>query len=245
MKRRRLLFLLAPFLPIFFSFPHAAFAALSFDGTTQGGGYVSLATSSLTTSNSNDVIVAYALTIGTSLAISDVAGLTWHSRAATSTTGGGLLEEWYAIAPSPLSNDVITVTTNNNYEEFNAFGVSGANTSSPFDPGGPVTGTSTDTDLISTTNSNTMVIAAFSYGNAPPDASAGFNLIYSQDFLASEYGLFSSPQTDLSITNDQGNTQGSIVDALQAASGGEGSPTGRIIRLFGGLHIFGGVHLEP
>jgi hypothetical protein len=112
--------------------------------------------------------------------------------------------------------------------------------SSPFDPGGPVTRTTTDTDVISTTNADTMVIAGFGYGNAPPGASTGFNLIYSMGGLMSEYELFSSPQTNLNVTNDQSFTKGSIVDAVAI----QPAPAGRIIRLIGGARLIGGVRLQ-
>ena len=60
-----------------------------------------------------------------------LAGLTWIKRAATG--GGSDIEEWYAIAASPLVADTITVTqTSANFLEVVAFGWSGANTSSPF-----------------------------------------------------------------------------------------------------------------
>ena len=212
------------------------------DGKAENSAFSNSVAATLTTSKPDDVIIVFANTTNSFTGISDTAGLTWNERAIGGPAGGGnfITEEWYAIAPSSLSGDAITVTELNGYASLDAFGISGANTSSPFDSGGPVTGTTTDTDVISTTNANDMLIAGFGYGNASPDPSAGFTLLYSENYLMSEYAIVSSTQTNLSVNNDQGYTQGSIVDAIKAATS---QPTGRIIRLTGRIILIGGVRL--
>ena len=111
-----------------------------------GGQSSSTPTVTLTTTNSNDVVILIVETYGGSETtaaptVASVAGggLTWHFRAGISQAGGfaqDRLEEWYAVAASPLSSVTITATLSfsTNYANLNAFGVSGSNTASPFDP---------------------------------------------------------------------------------------------------------------
>jgi hypothetical protein len=66
--------------------------------------------------------------------ISDTASLTWNNYYTTNVDGNAL-SVWWALATSPLSSDVITVTTGGaGVGDSQAFGVAGANTTTPFDP---------------------------------------------------------------------------------------------------------------
>ena len=90
----------------------------------------------MTTANANDVIILNIAENGTTVSsVSDTAGLTWHQEAVAGT-GPYLIYQYYAIAPTALSADAITVnfTGSSYFADLNAFGISGANTSSPFDP---------------------------------------------------------------------------------------------------------------
>ena len=76
--------------------------------------------------------------VGGSFSVSDTAGLAFLPRTAPVAIGGGqFIQTWYAIATTPLSSDSISVRTSLTGETWYgviAFGVSGANTASPFDP---------------------------------------------------------------------------------------------------------------
>jgi hypothetical protein len=76
--------------------------------------------------------------LGGSFSVKDSVGLAFQARTAQVSIGGGqFIQEWYAVAPSVLVNDVISVTSTISGETWYgvvAFGVSGANTASPFDP---------------------------------------------------------------------------------------------------------------
>ncbi len=115
----------------------------------------------LSTSSPNDVIIAYiSYESGTYndqshvVSVTDSAGLTWHRRSMTTlaanSSGEGIeyddLEVWYAIAPEPLSGDLINATFNGTMDdgEFIAFGVSDANIASPWDPNPSLPSTAND-----------------------------------------------------------------------------------------------------
>jgi hypothetical protein len=107
---------------------------------------VSFTIASLTTANSNDVIILSIVTNGPSAvsvtSISDsLDDVAWQTspRAIVSTCTGdqnSTLIEWYGIANTTLTNDVITVqlTTIPISASGIAFGVAGADTVTPFDP---------------------------------------------------------------------------------------------------------------
>ena len=109
------------------------------DGSAIGGGSeASSYTVTLSTSSSPDVIIAFVTTyVGSSpISVSGISSshLTFVKRVLASNTGNENLEEWYAIASSPLSNEVITITLGAaGYSTASIFGISGANVASPFD----------------------------------------------------------------------------------------------------------------
>ncbi len=132
------------------------------DGSVASGQWSStnsVTTGSVSTTHSNDVIVlaVSAGTASTSAAatvssVTDTGGLSWTRQARVTGPGSasgeyGGAEIWYALAPSALSGDKVTIT----YSSANAvddgtyylFGLSGANTTTPFDPNAslPASGT--------------------------------------------------------------------------------------------------------
>jgi hypothetical protein len=149
------------------------------DGTASnyntGGSSVAL---SLTTTNAADVIIVFVTYLkgssGGNVTISDTAGLTWTLRTSVSQSYGSsglenIISEFYAVTTSVLTNDTITVSGSSGNNFFaEAFGINGANTSSPFDPNNSLVGeytsyaaevTSLSTALISTTDTNTMLLS--------------------------------------------------------------------------------------
>ena len=188
-------------------------------------------TVTLTTHKSHDVIIVFASAISTPegsdnappavAGIIDSSGsLVFNQRASYVTVvpdhGNDRIseEEWYAVAASPLSSDLIKVTLSSNTQELSiiGFAVSGANASSPFDPNlpGPV-GVSGQTQggisaAISTVCSNDLVIGAAVTVNPTLGAGTGYTLIASdnggslaQD-AAAEYAIVSSLQRGLPVT---------------------------------------------
>ncbi len=157
----------------------------------------------LTTANANDVIILDIVQNGTTVnTISDTADLTWNLRAVAGT-GSDTIYEYYAIAPNVLSADAITVnfTGTASYVDLNAFGISGANTSSPFGTSAPVTAT-TSTGALTTSNANDFVFAGYRFASdATPGAGSSWTAINAgSGYYLSEYQVVSAPQTGLVAT---------------------------------------------
>lgn len=110
-----------------------------------GGVGITSGTVTLTTTQPDDVIVINILSggffnRGFPTSITDTAGLTWKKRSHRQFTNDGSnlpqfsLDTWWAHAPTALSGDVITVhTPATGLIAIEAFGVSGANFTTPWD----------------------------------------------------------------------------------------------------------------
>jgi FecR protein len=175
----------------------------------------------LTTSNANDVIIVDIALNGTTVSsVTDTAGLQWHLRAVAGTANQPIYE-YYAIAPNALSADVIAVSfvSTATYVDMNAFGVSGANTSSPFDGNASVPASTTSTGSITTSNADDFIFAGYRFGlNATPTVGSGWTAINaSGDYYLSEYQIVSTTQAGLVATASSADENGGIVDAIQAA----------------------------
>lgn len=213
----------------------SAYAAPALDGSgmvadTANSGTVS----GLSTSNADDLIYVAALIRGdatvTSVTNSGTA-LTWTQRGAVSDGTNERVETWWAVAPTASSRDITVSFSANTIFIVIAFGISGANTADPFDPGlsSPVTGTGSGTAqsvTLSTVNPNDFLIGAVavrvSSGTAPdPSAGSGFTTIYSTDRStlggAAEYKRVMSPQTSTTIdfSTTSSVTWAMIGDAVQ------------------------------
>ena len=235
--------------------PRSTFSTLSIDGTpnTNTATGASTITVPLTTSLTNDIIVVdvhneVPTSNGAGVTVQSVTapGLTFAERSSLSEAGTEYteyddLERWWALATSTFSG-TITVTFNAAIDDASvvAYGVHGANTSSPWDADGPFTyyyyadpsGSVTPTiSSVSTAAANTMLLAAASNGNelggADQTAGSGYTLIgttftdggVDASSIGSEYQVFSSPQSN--ITVPFGSTYNKdfemIVDAIRAA----------------------------
>jgi hypothetical protein len=160
--------------------------APALDGSTTGlwTSGSTFATASLSTAKANDVIVLSIDTYssGSSVTVSSVSDslgkIAWQGSARSSfVVCSGTQEathiEWYGVAATVVSSDVITVTLSSAPTAASAiaFGVSGADTTTPFDPasGLPQTAVSTCTaagaaptvSSVSTVADNDFVFAAF------------------------------------------------------------------------------------
>lgn len=206
-----------------------AWATLSIDGTVTGATVVANANAiTLSTSDSNDVIVIYASNgsnNGCVTGVSDVGGanLTWTKRKSQIFNGTfSCLDEWYAVAPSPLVSDLITVSwSSTSVARATAFGIHGANNVTPFDAnvGLPASSGVGGSVTVSTSNANDMLIG-YSSGNSAAGNPAGWSAVIATGANANcGYDVVSSTQSSASITFQGSNgSQGIIIDAVQQAA---------------------------
>ncbi len=219
-------------------------SSLAPDGSASTGcGYVTSCSVKLTTASSGpDVIIVgcncYPISEASTFSVSDTAGLTFHSLAEISIGGNEFMEEWYAIAPSRLTSDTISVTSTDTGETWYgvvAFGISGANTANPFDPNPslPVGQTNTlgcPSSLpcntgVSTTNPNDFVFQiGGDTGSTLQTAGAGMTLIQATKAGEDIYGQYevlsgtTLSSATLSFGTAQGYDFGVIAVAVQAGS---------------------------
>ncbi len=220
--------------------------ALTTDGTNYNNcNSVQTCQISLTTSETNDVIILTSYETSSSIhitGISDGAGLTWHDRKTLSNSGqGGTTEEWYAIAVNPLSSDTITVTysSSSTTAGLTVFGIAGANIASPFDSNlaSPVTNTGSSSSpsvSITTKNAPDIIIGIASclgttgHGGNNPTITVGTGFTQAagasatqcaSDYAIPEYEIVSSTQSGLSVPFSLSSSQSwSIIsDAIVAA----------------------------
>lgn len=196
--------------------------ALALDGSAQSAtGANATQTITLTTTNANDIIIVAA--VG-NVSITGVSGgsLTWASRA-TEVNGTLHTTVWWALATNALNAVTITVTlASATFNTCYAFGISGANTVSPFDPNGalPVQSTSSAPSY-STTNANNFVMAIWTESSTgTPGTPSGFNIIGTNSGVFGEaaYQIVSSAQSNTTVSLPGSGTWASILDAVTAAS---------------------------
>lgn len=199
-------------------FSHSAFAVLSVDGS----GAIGTTSATITTSNSNDVVIA--IVYYTSVTTGSISGgsLTWTKRGVSNGVGLNF-DEWYAIAASPLTSAVVTPSGYTGTRTM-LFAVSGANTTTPYDPNVSLPATSsggTCSLTISTSNANDLVYSA---GGTTTSATitvpTGFStLVTGNTVFRSFYKIYSSTQSNLGISQPTGQaTSVCQVDAIQQAA---------------------------
>lgn len=181
-------------------------------GSVSGTGTIS---ATLTTTSTDDVIIAciYNEAQGHTAGPHDVSGvtgggLTWTQRSKETSTAfnGSSMEVWWAHAPSALSSTSITATFSGTTDDASiiVFGVSGANTSAPFD---------TDVSLPAKTQATASSIPSISGVSVTSAASLVFGAAGSQTFFASPGDLV-KPASAIDNTN---TAAGSGLSSLIAA----------------------------
>jgi flagellin-like protein len=225
-----------------------------FGGPTQNAPCTATTTSgsaALTTTKSNDVVVVMLSAEDTGSVLRTVSGVAATGLTFLKRSGGTIptspfsdAEVWYAIASSPLSAASITVTMTGAVDDGSivAFGVSGANTATPWDPNVslPKAGTATAASIpsvsaVSTNNANDMVlgftgVTTSSDPSFPTEtAGAGYSLVTTKlngngvggAEAAAEYKVVSSLQSSISVafgtTTDALDNWVMVGDAIQAA----------------------------
>jgi hypothetical protein len=195
---------------------------------------------SLTTFLTSDLIIVFAAAGNSNSSYSQVksvnsSGLTFTLRKqyqVISTSGWHWdLEEWYAVSNGPLSGAQITVnwlTTPTSYIVIDAFGVSGANTTSPFDPNSGVPATASGGFAsLSTSNANDMVYGLEVTDNtSTPIVGSGFSVIDTPNssYFGSEYLITNATQASrpVNFTNSNGgvaDVEAELADAVTASTG--------------------------
>lgn len=179
----------------------------------------------LTTTQSDDMIIVLAGDKGgssVSASIKDKAKLTWNLRASVSL-GPNTMREYYATTSSSLSGDVIHVTLSGSYNiDLMAFGVSGANTGSPFDPNlasSPVTATGKSklpAVAVTTSNANDLILGlVYAPGGVGVTLGSNYNVkrwLTPGDGTTHPPAGWVSPGPGCTIKNSQGNTVAVFVE---------------------------------
>ena len=200
--------------------------ALALDGSGHANATnVSSIAVTLTTSNADDVICIVVTMNGVESisSISDDAGLTWTERA-TSVADASHIEFWTAPAPSALTTDEITVTLSGSttFITVDAFGISGADTTTIFDSNVALPDTQDGSGhvTITTSNADDFLIGAYRFSVANPTEGTGWTKISGANFQLTEYKIVSATQSalDVDIGTGDGSENGGIGDAIIAAA---------------------------
>jgi len=208
---------------------------LALDGGVGSGGTcnstsVSSCSVTLTTTQSNDVIVVYCVdgTGGGTFSTPTAAGLTFTQRGTTSNLANRTQALWYAIASSPISEPITCAWTSAaSVGAVVVFGVHGANTAAPFDTNAGLPYFNANfpnpnpSCTISTSNAYDFIFTGvYSNGGAitgnPPSP---FSSIATNVNMGASYEVVAATQTNLTI---QWSTSGSprvawMCDAIVAA----------------------------
>jgi hypothetical protein len=172
-------------------------APISIDGASPAASArdnQSWVTTTISTTGSSDVVILYGSvetgTLVNVLHIKDTQGLDWKARTSSPIFYGkpsyAEFFEYYAITSTPLSGDIVNVTISQPQNfTVKLFGISGANTNSPFDPGLPEPaparssgGNANPKVLITTSNPDDLIIGlAFISGGPIITPESSFNCI--------------------------------------------------------------------
>lgn len=196
----------------------------------------------VTTTSANDIIILVVSsengTVRTVSTVTDVAGLTWAKRSGR-TTSTVDLEVWWALSTGALSADTITVTLSGATDDASliAYGVSGANTASPWDANVSLPATSSASNPpsvggVSTSSANAMILGFCGDDKTTTQTSgAGYTLIATRlngggiqaSSVASEDQVVSATQSGITVAFGSLTSSGdsvAIADALVQASAG-------------------------
>lgn len=196
--------------------------ALALDGSGHIGTAVGTSTTvNLTTSVANDVIIVV-VTVNdvtvSSVTASNISGLTLRKRQAISG-GGFYIEEWYGVASGTLSSETITINFSGttSLATIDAFGISGADTSTIFDSNGALPdGQTTSHCSITTSNADDFLIGCYRLAGTTPTEGTGWTKISGADYQLTEYKIVSATQSaiDVPIGTGDGGQNAGIGDAV-------------------------------
>jgi hypothetical protein len=190
--------------------------ALDPSGPANNSGGTTTQTLTISTTLPNNIIIVMGEVNDVTVSNVSSSGLIWN-QFAVATLGITTIYGWWALAASPLSSHVITVTFSgtSSFSIATAFAVNGAKTSAPFDVNGALPYQGGIGGTLTTTASNTMLIAALN----PVDGSAqsGWPMVSgggTSSFWLCETKIVSSPQTATAIPSASGNPSVMIGHAI-------------------------------
>lgn len=202
----------------------------------------------LSTASPNDIIVVIvadenpsAVEKVTSISSANLPSGSWHERSNLTqyTTYPSYssytdMEVWWAYAPNKLSSETITATLSGSIDDgaIIAFGVSGANTTAPWDtnaglPNAVIGNSLTPSVTVSTTARNTIILGIDSTGSYTAlTPGAGYTQIQYvanngatyYEYAIAEYAMATSPQTGIAVdvTASASNPWFMVGDAIRA-----------------------------
>lgn len=190
--------------------------SLSLDGTPVAAGQSSTTitlTGFTTTAGSGEIVVCI-LSNAASVVSVTATGLTFTARNAYSGGFGFSIGAVYTAPYTTNFSGTITVTlASATGGRGVVFAVGGANTSTPFDSGGPQNNNGTGAPSITTTNANDFVYTSTNTSLTTTTAGTGWTLISSAGGMLVEYQIVSATGT-YTTTIGGGTLQGSIIDAI-------------------------------
>lgn len=206
--------------------------SIALDGSAHGNSAsASSLAVSLTTANANDLIFVAVTDNGDVVTGVTATGLTFSNlingvAARADVSSSAKLSVWWALAATALTALSITVTTTNTqFLTVDAFGVSGADTVTPFDTNAasPTIDSTAPADpsAITTDAVNTMLVnVARMSGTANPTQGTGNTNISGANFQIVQYRIVTAPQTGFSLAlgTGAGDSNGSISFAIRQAS---------------------------
>lgn len=211
-------------------------AAPAIDGTSGwtccGTGTSASLSLTLSTSNTQDAIFLVIGTLGQGfgVTVTDTAGLVWQKRAQVidPIEHQNRQEEWFASSAAKLTSDTITITMQPGINFTSvagvAFGVSGAQFPTPFDPlfNWPTVSTAGGTMSVSTLGTDDLIFAHYdTHDCSSPTPGAGWTPVVSPTgtFNLVQYKTFAAAQTNLPIPASGCTLHNGIAEALVAPDG--------------------------
>lgn len=198
--------------------PAAGSNLITLDGTSARSDATSTtATPTLTTTHAGDFILVFSQSNSSlTSTVADVAGLTWTKRASVSP-GSGHSEEWWAVAPSPLTADVITVTyAGSTFHTTIAVGLSGVAASSQFDSNVSLpSGSGTATTTFSTTNANDIIFDNCGLSGSTGIIQSGWTSLTNTNFMLVQYQLVTTTQSSATV-GPGANFKAQVADAIRS-----------------------------
>lgn len=216
--------------------------ALAIDGTAHGTSSTTTCTATLTTSSTNDYIIACVFAQNAVIGVSG-STLGAFTQIGVEINGSDLSYIFAIFSSGALTSEVVTATSTSSPAilTVDAFGVSGSGqTSLVFDSGGPVTGAACPVSFTNA-SANVMLVASIGWFIANPGAGTGFTQLPGSggDALVTEYDVLSATATTSVTTGNDGLTNAVVAVGIVQASGGA------TVTWFGGARDFGYDALLP
>lgn len=200
--------------------------AIAIDGTGNGTGSSSItATASLTTSSTNDYIIACARFQATALTSVSGSTLGTFTKIAENINSGNNVTIWAIFSSGTISSETITATQSQAFDmTLDVFGVSGTNQSSlVWDSGGPVVSNSSPQNFTNAT-ADCLLVNIVNWFIANPNAGTGFTALSGSgpNGDLTQYKLLSSTGTTSIGTGNDGLVNSFAAVGIPLASGGGG-----------------------